>query len=322
MPGASSVTGYIGMAKQALKGTAVAPSKFIKFLSAPKMAPVQDVSREPEGGSGRDDSLAVKIKHKHDGSFSCYARPDIAGFLLAMALGADSVAGAGPYDHTIVPADTLPWLTVEMQRQLVERIGDCKIESVDIEGESGKPIKLAVTFLGTKTHIEAAPTATAYETEAPFVFTGAVFTINTVASTLIEKFKISIKNGLDGDIFTNAITRNDIVEHHRQVDVEFTAKFESADDYKKVYYGGIAGVDPASSVFEGALIIAATYGAGAGARGLTITIPVLKYVSGPIDDLDPAGKTLNQEFVGFATKGTDPIITVAVKNNTTLGYFA
>jgi hypothetical protein len=75
-------------------------------------------------------------------------------------------------------------------------------------------------------------------------------------------------------------------------------------------------------VVEGALIIAASYGAAALARGLTITIPVLKYVSGPIDDLDPAGKTLNQEFVGFATKGTDPIITVTVKNSTVAAYFA
>lgn len=322
MPGASSIGGYIGAAKQAAKGTGLAPTKFFKFLSAPKLAPVQDISREPEGGSGRDDGLAVKIKHKHDISFPMYARPDTIGFILAMALGLDTVSGVGPYTHTITPTDIIPWITAEFNRQLVEQIIDCKIDSVVLEGEAGKPLKATVSVLGGATTAGGAAATATYETDVPFVFTGGVFTVDGVASTVVSKFKVEIKNNLDGDCFTTAITRNDIIEGHRQVDAEFTLKFESGDQYRKVYYGAAAGTAPATSAFSGSLIIDCTYGVAAALRELKLTIPSLQYTAAPIDDLDPAGKTLYQECVGFALAGASPVITAVVQNGTATSYTA
>src|SRR3989304_6877517 len=139
-----STKGYLGFGRQAAFGTPVAPTAglFMRYLSE-SLKNEQENLNGQEGGFGRYIVDSYKTKNSVKGELSCYARPDIIGFLLAMTLGTDTYAAGTPSVHTITPA--VPELfTVERAiddgTTLVERFQDCVVNDLTIDGESNQPI--------------------------------------------------------------------------------------------------------------------------------------------------------------------------------------
>lgn len=88
-------SGYIGLARQAAKGTAVAASThFVKWTGGARMTPSQEFTRYNEGGDSEYPGLTLKQLHKADGSFSLFARPNVAALLFGLLLGKQVSTGA------------------------------------------------------------------------------------------------------------------------------------------------------------------------------------------------------------------------------------
>lgn len=318
----STHDGYLGVAKQAAKGTAVAPSTFAKYRDKP-IGPTFDMESYREGGDGRDFAYGVKTFHKHDGSFMVLARPKIIGILLHALLGADAVSGLeAPYTHVLTPADTLPWLTIETgevktSNLIIERIQDCKINSCKISGRAGKPVEISFDFLGIQAVKEAAAATPSYESDDPFVFYQGTYNVDSGATTLITEFDITINNGVAGDIQTVEVHRDDMVALGREVLIDFKLKLADATRYANIHYGG--GTAVSDDLYEGDLTIALAYGSGADERGLTIEIPKFYYSASEI----PRGaepEVIYHSCHGKAHKGASDIATITLKNDVSTDY--
>jgi len=318
----STHDGYLGVGKQASKGTAVSPEVYIRYRDK-SINPEFDAEFYHEGGYGRDVGYATKTLHKHDGSFSFLARPKQVGKLLHAALGADAVSGtATPYIHTITPNDTIPWLTfetgeVKSSDLIIEKIKDCKVNSIRISGEAGKPVLATVDFLGIEATKEASASSPSYESNDPFRFYEGTFTVDSSATTYITKFDITISNGVAGDIQTVEVHRDDMVALAREITVEFVLKLTDADLYTDIMYGGGSAVS--DDLHEGDITIDLSYGTGSGERELKIEIPKLYYVAAEL----PRGAEPEVIYLSCsarAVKGASDIITVTVKNDEDADY--
>lgn len=316
MAGVRSSYGYLGIAKQTAKGTGVAPTKFIRLSAAEFIEQVQE-TMDVRSLSG-DEELETILKkfHRPDGSFQTLARPDAGAFLLAMILGADSVSGTeSPYTHTITRANTLPWLTIERKLESAERIIDCKLNQITISGESGNPVLLDVSFMGTDSSIESAATPS-YETNDPFMFYQGTYTLDGGAVTTVNSFSIVISRNLE-EVFTTGYIRNDFVETLFNIDVSLRLKFEDDTLYKNILYGG--GTSPSNVLDDGSLVIDLTYGSGADLKEFKIELPQLKHLSAA-KHLDPDSKAVYLDVSSRAVKGASEIITVTVKNEISGAY--
>lgn len=287
------------------------------------MTPTQAYTQHWEGGMGLDPGVALKESQKYDMNFSCFARPDIAAFLFAMLLGSDEVSGAGdPYTHTITPhASTIPWVTVERYVQglsLVERVTDCRIQQIEVSGESGKPVTLAVQLRGIEGSIEASPGTATYETSMPFVFFNGTYTVDGSETALIRDFRITLANELGEDIFTTAVTRADIPLLARRITGQFTLLFDDAAHYKNVFYGG--GTSVSETLKEGSLDIDLNYTEDSANRQFKISIPEIYHVNAPVE-LNAEPGILAVQCSVEAKKGTESdLVTVTVQNATPTSY--
>ncbi|MHB1334521.1 MAG: phage tail tube protein [Candidatus Humimicrobiaceae bacterium] len=316
MTGYLSNDGYLGIAKQASKGTAVAPSKFLRLAAAENVEHSQELLESYSLNSGRELDVMYKTAHKIDGGFQTFARPDMAAFLIAMALGADTISGAAvPYTHVLKKAATIPWVTIERKLVSPERIKDCKINQIVISGNSGQPVLIDVSFLGTDATIESAATAT-YETEVPFMFYNGVYTLDGGAITNIPSFTITINNNLE-DIFTTDYKRNDMLEGKFTIDAAFRLKMESDTQFLAAYYGGSTAL--VNTIDDGSLIIDLSYGTSTALRGLKIELPALKHITVK-KNLDPEPKAVYIDITSKAIKSAGEIITVTAKNSVTTAY--
>jgi len=316
--------GYIGLAKQTAKGTAVAPDKFIKWTGETGMTPAQSYTQHWEGGMGLDPGVALKESQVYDMSFNCFARPDIAAFLFAMLLGVDTVSGAAdPYTHTITPhASTIPWLTVERYVEglsLVERIKDCRIQQIEISGEATRPVTMAVQIRGIEGSIEVSPGTATYEASMPFVFFNGIYTVDGAETALIRDFRLTLANELGEDIFTTGVTRADIPLLARRVTGQFTLLLDDAAHYENVFYGG--GTSVANTLKEGSIDIDLSYTESSANRQLKITVPEVYHVNAPVE-LNAEPGILAVQCSIEAKKGSGDLVTVVAQNATATSYTA
>ena len=318
----STHDGYLGVGKQSAKGTAIAPTDYIRYRDK-NINPEIESEFYHEGGYGRDVAYGLKTMHKHDGSFSLLARPKQVGLLMHALLGADSMTGtATPYHHTITPDDTIDWYTfetgeVKTSNLVIERIQDCKVNSIKISGEAGKPVTLDVDFLGIQAVKQAAASSPSYESNDPFRFYEGTFTVDSSATTYITKFDITINNNVAGDIQTVEVHRDDMVALSREITVDFTLKLTDATQYAAIMYGGSTAVS--DDLDEGDFTIDLNYGTGATARQFKIEIPKLYYIAAEMPrGADP--EVIYLSCSGRAVKGASNIITCVVQNDASTDY--
>lgn len=316
--------GYIGLAKQAAQGTGVAPAYFVKWDGESGLTPEMGFNKHRLGGDGLYPSLAYKTQHKPDGQFELLAQPDIAGFLLAMLLGADALTGTGPYTHTITRGarTAQPWVTVErsVAGVLIDRIIDGRIKSVVLSGVPGQPIKLAVTFLGITSAKQGSAASPSYETETPFFFWDGTYTIDTAQTAKVTRFQIEMLNRFAENEFTSDLVRSDLPLLDMDIKASWGMKFEEIDPFAKTYFGSAAGAAPSKTMPDGSLTIAQEYGTGAAQRKLQIAIPLLKSTAAKVELA--ADDENSQEYAceGEAVKGTGNFVTATVINNKATAY--
>ena len=325
MPIITTQEGYLGFGKQGAQGSDTAPTEFIYLSGAESIENIQESENYIELTGKRFPSITLKKFHKVDGGFPMFCRPDIAGFLTAMFMGKDGFSGtAVPYTHVLTVEKDVPWMSIERRvgsgTTLVERIEDAKFDTLSVAAEVGEPVVLEFGFLGTTVEVQSGTTVPSHDTQKPFVFANGTFQLDDGATTEITSFNISMRNNLKGEIFSDKITREDIIEGNFEVDLSFTLKFIDADWYKKVYYGSTGGTIPQTDLYSGNFHVDLTYGTGVDLRQYKIEIAKVFFVAAPVhltNEVEP----IYQECEGFMVEpAAGEAVTITVQNTDAADY--
>lgn len=318
---------YLAFGKQDSKGTAATAMNKVRCLSGITWEHGMDEEEIRETGFGKNPARSIKKIHKISGSMPLLARPDIVQQMLTYALGSGGApAGtAAPYTHTIVPADTLPYLTLGIRDPKIERAIDAVIRELKISAEAAGEVKLEASWLGcnvTRLTSESGPmTASAYidPSSATFKFSGGSYWIDgpsgsPVTSSEIKSYSLTYTNNVDEDEVTVNNYLDDIPFLNRSLAVEFLVRFDDQNLYNEVYFGSSGGTAiPDTFYQDGYFKCTHTFGSGSTLRELTIVIPKLLVTACNLTRLDPDAKTVELAVVAKAIEA-DPLITATVKN--------
>ena len=329
---------YLGLGRQSVKGTAVPPAYYIPYVSQIDFGHNPNIREIREAGGGQVPARAVKDFLAPALGFSTPIKPDAIGHILALFLGTAGVpGGAGPYDHTFIPANGRELITFErsIADDVVERFVDGVMTGVTLayakRDDTGPELMAAVTVEAiSEVDMEQTATAETYETERPFLRSDLTWTVDTSLNpTNVESCVIDMQKESDTTILADAVTRSDIVPlRFSTVSVELVQLFESADEaeaYYKTHYwdGTVAGTTPGELIFPGDLTVVADYGAGAAQRSLSIALPDINWTEAELTENDPEGsEAIRLTRRGSVVAGAGAPITALLKNNTATDYLA
>lgn len=327
---------YLGFARQTVKGTAVPPAFFANYVGAVAFAHNPNLRDIREAGGGLVPARQVKDFIAPAIQFGAPMRPDLIGAVSAFFLGADTVSGAGPFDHAILPVDGRELVTFErnIADDIVERIVDGVITQVTYsyqKRDSGPELMFAAVAEGRTETDEATPTAEAYETERPFLRSDCTWAVDTggqnLTPTNVEACTIDVVKEFDATILADGMVRSDIVPLRYAISIELVQLFESADEalsYRLThYYDGSTQVPqatPGEIVYPGDLAVTADYDAAADQRSLVVTVPNINWGEAELTENDPeASEAVRLTRRGIAVVAANPI-TVDAKNNNAVDY--
>jgi hypothetical protein len=301
---------YFALGKQSAKGTEATTFYFFRHLDGTGLEDDIQFESVKEGGDGQEVGLRYKTAINMDGQGVANARPEGAARIFSWALGQDTVANAtiGPTAcqiHTAAPVTaTTAYLTADQRfADEIERVSDVTIDTLQIDGEAGRPLKLTFTLAagGTPYQRDTASALTpTRETLQPFFYPGASFTLNGVGSAAMTKFTGKVSRNLDKDIRTTQLFRDDVLPLAYDVDLDLTLKYEDRTIYQAVHYGG-GSVIPIN-LATGSLKVVSEFGTGTGYRFLELNWPILDLVGGKVNKLDPDGKTMYLDVTAMGRK--------------------
>jgi hypothetical protein len=321
----SDARNYVGIGREAVKGTGVAPTSFPAFTDDVDLSHNQEISGLKEAGGNGSITLSEKLGHMPAGGFAFRARPSITGKLAAYMLGADAVTGAGPYDHALTHDLVTDYLTIEqnLADEATERFIDCVISQLtfEVENTSTHMVKVSGSWVGGTPTVQGAPTAESYDAETPFVLSNGVFTLNGVVAANVQRWTTTLTMRYAVEKIAGVVPLYLI-----KLGLDVTGEVEQlmllwSDEYRLVQYGSAAGVAHTSAPVAGAMIADFNYGAGAAARGLKINVPNLDWLDAKYTSLNPEGSAVKvvRPFHGRVS-GATPIVTVTAKTNDSASY--
>lgn len=119
-------------------------------FSGGNIGPSRNVDNLSETDANRDQGVAFLQSYGVEGSPEVYVRDANIHHVLESVLGTIGTAGAGPYTHTITPANTLPYYSMykELGGILFEQYSDVKVSELTISAEAGQPLTAALTVNG------------------------------------------------------------------------------------------------------------------------------------------------------------------------------
>lgn len=317
MPGRATNedSNYFAFGKQTAKGTEATTFYFLKHLDGTGLNLEESVSSEHEGGDAQEIGLRYKDAISMDGAAMVNARPEVAARLFAYALGADTTsappAGASGVANTHNSAPTAlgsaaAYLTVEQKwADVIERVSDAQVTQLTVEGEAGRPIKLSADVVGGGTpyrrNAAASSLTPTRESGQPFFYPAGSYAIDGAGNTKITKFRAVVRRGVDDNIRTTQLFREDVVALTFETDLEFTLKYEDNALYDKIHYGSgtVVPIDLATGAFSAYT----TFGSGTNVRSMRVAFPVFQYTGARVNKLDPDGKTVYIDVTAAGIKG-------------------
>jgi hypothetical protein len=326
MPTETSLRWYIGLVKETVKGTPIAPTTFPRWLDGATLDPKIAQERVLEGDGGRDSAFTLKKVQEYVPTIPCYPRPIEAGQLIAAAFGtvSDVKTGAGdPFTHTITPTNTPDYFTLEAgltTADLINRIADCVVEELIIEAGAGMPVKFTTKWRGMTGARQASAATVTVEAGLPFLFSGGTFTVDGAGSTFVEKFKLTYKNVIEAPQ-TNVVTVNDLIWGRRTLDAEYTLLFQTDALYRKMFYGATGGTVDSQTVGNGAIDFTFLPGGvvQSPVRSMELAVPSIDYYGNePQPKL--TGAVFRYDVKGYGIHGGSPLITATIFNSQSTAY--
>lgn len=332
MPGRATndPANYFAIAKQPAKGTEGSTFYFLKHLDGTGMELAEQTENVREGGNGQEIGFIHKTQITFDGAAIANARPEWAARAAAYVLGADTVAaGASNASgtsqiHTSVPTSTIPYLTVEQAwaDPVIERGVDARMTSFELEGEAGRPLKITTSLItGGTPYQPTSAQSPARETAEPFFYPGGSYTLTGASGARMTKFKATISRGLDTDIFTTQLFRDDVVALNFETTLEGTLKYEDKTLYNQVHYLGSTVISPlALGLATGAFQAYTEFGAGSGWRFFEYNQPLVVFTGARVNKLDADGKTMYIDFTAMGIKSATHQVYTRIQTATSGAY--
>jgi hypothetical protein len=303
---------YFALAKQSDKDVDGDTFIFFRHLEGTGLELDQQVESVREGGSGQEVGFHHKTAISMDGDLVAYERPVAGAALAAWTLGAHSeAAGTGAASavtqiSTAVPTSSQPYLTAEQYwADKIERVGNVRSSGWSLEGEAGRPLKLTVNLVSGGTPwsppVASAQTPTR-ESSQPFFYPGGTYELTGASGAKLTKFKLDVKRGLDTDIRTTQLYREDVIGLAFDTSLEGTLKYEDKALYDKVNMSAADSkfLDPnALGLATGSFRAYTEFGAGTGLRFFEAGQPVVTFTGAKVNKLDPDGKTMYIDFSGM-----------------------
>jgi len=245
---------HLRFAIQAAKGTPSTVSAYGVYLAGgtpPGVSRTDETYEETSGLRMRNDKYVSEVHAA--GTFEAYVMPLSIGALLYAALGAKAVTGAtDPYTHTFTVATSRPWLTFwkSIGALLFERSADCKVNTLTISGESGKPLRVTAEVLGLnpvfKTAAEATATIEVTNRMLHYHGTGALM-LEGAAVADIRAFQLVIAN--NGEIIPgDSLTGIDVSEGELTAQLTITKLFLATSMRNRLFYGVASPADNLAAV--------------------------------------------------------------------------
>jgi len=314
---------YVGLAMQTAQGTpatAQAKFRFAKYISGMQAAPDITVVDMREGGDGLDWGFTYKQRNMVRGTLVVNARSEIAGQVLAAALGgATWDGGSAPAEHRFHGNHaSFPWMTMHMGHpgtDLITFMSDLRFTGLTIEGgPGGVPIRVTAPFIGVTFGASGPAVAPTYIAEEPFLYhVGPSYLLDGAADPSIESWRYDMALGIE-ELQAQSVNLDTVVIQNRDANVQAVRRYQSSTLWKKIAYCG--GVAPSSGIATGALKTTNQVpgAAGAAIRLMELNAPLLTYRGNQLTELDPDGRTVRETITAKALRGASGAIFVTLRN--------
>lgn len=317
---------YVGIGKQSVKGTGVAPTQFLAYTDDVDLDHGQDIRGLKEAGGAGAITLSEKIGHMPSGGFALRARPSMVARLAAYLLGQDTLTGsADPFTHTMVP-DMAATDYVSIEQNLadegIERFIDSVIAQLvwEVSNTDTQILRVTGQWLGGTPSFQAAATAESYDAGAPFILAEGTFTIDGAAATNVQRMAITCA-------LRYAVEKTSGVspQYLLKLAVDVTGELEQLvldidTEYRKVHYGSDTGVNILSTPTPGSLV--ADFSKTGPTRQHKLEVPNLDWLTAVYTSNNPdpsQGVHLVRTFHGREVLGT-PLFRVTAQNADSAAY--
>ena len=328
---------YVGIGLQSSKGTGVSPTLFVPYRGPVTLDGGQAAESIYAAGTGPYANRQMKTAHDPKGSFGMGMRPNTISELIAYFLGADSIAGAGPYDHTITPDERARrWLTIEQafgtDGDIIERFVDAVLTSLTISVDGNQDWIATLGWTSLDAAWQATAATPSYETGVAGSTPGsalrgadATYTIDGSAETNVKMCEIALEWKYDEDIRLADVTRRDALKLELAGTVKLTQLIDDTDTrdrYRAMQYGSASGTSPANDPYRGSLTAVINNGlTSTNEREVQMAIPAIDWMTPKYTDLDPSGATGYLESEGTITKASgSEFVTATCKTSDSAVY--
>lgn len=303
-----SALAQVGVAKQSAKGSAEANPTFAHGLTDGSIMTVEVSQAVEDQTSGARASKAVNRTQVMPGvDFSGRAHPKSIGLYTYAALGAVTTTGAGPYDHAVTLADSLPYLTMFGKLgSNIYKVQDVKVDSLGISFSNADPVEVALSGMGTTVTYTGATfvpvTDESIGADAKY-FTAASGTFkldvdsSTPVTANIQSGEITIANNLSAIPLSGQITPWDIFEGRQDVECSFDVVVDNLNDWRAIVTGSTSGTTAAADPLYGSFEVLFT----SGTDELKLTATKVAFLC-DFPDADPAGGPVVLTFAGVVVR--------------------
>lgn len=190
-------SGILGIAKETVSGTYVAPTKYIPFDSESLKWTQENQERRPIRNTPGLVGM-IRGNGSVEGDIECDATVDVVAWLLTFTRCAVTKTGTGPYTYIFKPAAVaIPVntcsITVKRGNETSGYVG-CVVSSFSISVDDKGALKLKVSIIGASEATQTAPTPT-WPTTVPF---GAgMYNLQIPTATQIydtDKYELSVED--------------------------------------------------------------------------------------------------------------------------------
>ncbi len=141
MPTRLANIGYMGMKKEATKGTAVTPNVFVPLYDETVTTDIQLDSDSPIIGNKAARLQSIQGMRSHGGDVSILAEPNTLGYVADALLNKSSTSGSDPYTHNFILSNTVDpnSYTVDLLKgQIVHRYIGAEFSELGVSFDKNK----------------------------------------------------------------------------------------------------------------------------------------------------------------------------------------
>lgn len=311
-----------GLSKQSAQGSGAASATFGYGVGANSVLKLNLTEAEiPLTWSNRDVLGFDRSGVKPAQSLETVATPAVVGLFLLGVLGSDVVTGAGPYTHTLTPANVLAYLTAFgfLGTADYASIVDCKVSSVELSWTAAGKVTVKVEIMGvTPSMLASAYTETNLEnltTGGYFTAGGGTFSIEGAAAA-VESGSIKFDTHIVQPAVASTVLPADVVEGKLEVTWSLKILPTSTALFRGVYFGAeTAGALSSIATIPrlGAVSCAFTGPAG---ESLTVASPKMKFIA-EFPESSPEGGPAEITVAGTTVlPASGPSVTATLVNAT------